>query len=133
MSYIRVAANVSDPYTQITDIYAVAFKTVDPLYGPFGNVDTLDSNGIKMFITDNATAPNTAIKRMFENSNGYPDRVNVNQPRHVIAYMDKVYNDELGVVSPVESEIGQAYYVYIYVKNSSGYVFLKPSEVAVTP
>jgi hypothetical protein len=54
----------------------------------------------------------------------------------MIAYLDKVYNDRIGsnnaaVESNTQANL-QAYYVYIYAKNSTEYVLLKPTEVAVT-
>jgi hypothetical protein len=73
---------------------------------------------------------------MFENTEGYPDTVDTGSERSMIAYLDKVYNDRIGsnnaaVESNTQANL-QAYYVYIYAKNSTEYVLLKPTEVAVT-
>lgn len=129
MTYIRVATKASDNYTQLTDMYAVAFKTIDASVGPY-NVET-EKNDLKGFIE--SKKDNGVIKRMFENTEGYPDTVDTGSARYMIAYLDKVYNDRDGSDNAaVESTTNQAYYVYIYAKNSTEYVLLKPTEVAVT-
>lgn len=131
MSYIRVAVNVSDMYSKITEIYAVAFKTTAADRGPYGNGTDLNNENLENFINDNKDNQAYVIKRMFENSTDYPNTVDVAGNRNVIAYLDKVYSDIEGNISPVETD-GQLYYVYIFARNSSDYVFIKPSEVEIT-
>ena len=128
MTYIRVATKASDNYTQLTDMYAVAFKTIDASVGPY-NVET-EKNDLKGFIE--SEKDNGVIKRMFENTEGYPDTVDTGSVRYMIAYLDKVYNDRYGTDNAAVESNTQAYYVYIYAKNSTEYVLLKPTEVAVT-
>ena len=138
MNYIRVAANVSDPYTKVTEVYSVAFKSdVDGLSGPYGNVDTIDDTqkaALRTFVKAKIASGSLAVKRMFvpETNRNVSD---VNDDMEVISYHDRVFPfNHTQYTAPVESLVAnQSYYVYIYTENASEFNVIKPSSVYVDP
>ena len=131
-NYIRVAANVSDPYTKVTEVYSVAFKSNDNgLSGPYGNISTMDANDkaeLKTKIDNNLNSP--AIKQMF-----VPDtnrtQSDVNDPLTVISYHDKSFAANRIDTTSIEVTTEQQYYVYIYIENASEFNMIKPSDVYI--
>lgn len=139
MNYIRVAAKVRDPYTKVTEVYSVAFKSIDAgLSGPYGNVETIDDTQkaeLRTFVKAKIASDSPAVKRMFvpETSRNVSD---VNDPMEVISYHDRVFpfNHTQDTTAPVESlDASQPYYVYIYTENASEFNVIKPSSVYVNP
>lgn len=136
-SYIRVAANVSDDYTRVSEVYAVAFKTNTAGTGPYdGNPPELNFQSLKTFVeTQLLESPNdNAVKAMFDPSNSlFKTQVPVGQKSNMIAFIDKVYaSDGTSGMSPVSHEDDQLYHVYIYAKNESSFEIIQPSSVTVT-
>eukprot|EP00959_Pyramimonas_sp_CCMP1952_P436078 9132002-Pyramimonas_sp.AAC.1 len=115
MHYLRVAANVSDPFAHVTECRLVAFKSQDAgASGPFGSVDTMSASqraSLLSFLHDHTDA--SPIKTMFD-----PDTTEtttlVDAPKQMIAFHDTVFAsaDASASVSPVDDS-GQAYYVYV--------------------
>ena len=136
-SYIRVAANIKDPFTKVSMIRSVAFKSDDGgTSGPFGSVNWSEMTDIHKasfvsFVEDKeiASTSNGAYKKMLVPSTGSNETL-VNEQTNMIAFHDKVYTVSTLEISPVEN-IGQVYYVYIYAKNETGYEFIQPSGVTV--
>jgi hypothetical protein len=125
-SYIRVAANISDPYSR-AEAYAVAFKT--SYYD-----DKLDE--LKTKLEQKLASGNMApLAKMFEPAT-LASETNIGESKAMIAFLDTVFADDNINISPVEYETGGVavtpYHVYIFAKNDSGYGFIQPSSVSVT-
>ena len=132
--YIRVAANIKDPFTKVSMIRSVAFKSTDGTSGPFGSVLDMTVDQKASFVSfveakDIASTSNGAYKKMLVPSTGSNETL-VNEQTDMIAFHDEVYAFNKVDISPVEN-IGQDYYVYIYAKNETGYEFIQPSGVTV--
>lgn len=127
-SYIRVAANVGDAYTRVSNVYAIAFKTTISGTGPYdGNLP-----GLKSFVETELTEEPHAVKAMFDSETSlFKTQVPVGQNSNMIAFIDKVYTDGSTALSPVTTD-GQLYHVYIYAKNESSFELIQPSSVTVT-
>lgn len=137
MNYIRVAANVKDQYTKVTEVYSVAFKSTDGgLSGPYGNVDTIDDTqkaALRTFVKAKIASGSPAVKRMFVPETNRTES-DIGDAMEVISYHDKVFpyaHDQEGT-SPVESlDVSQSYYVYVYIENASEFNVIQPSNVYV--
>ena len=133
-NYIRVAANIKDPFTKVSMIRSVAFKSDDGgTSGPFGSVSNMDKASFVSFVeakeAEIASTSNGAYKKMLVPSTGSNETL-VNEQTDMIAFHDYVYTVDRSGISPVEnSEL--KYYVYIYAKNETGYEFIQPSGVTV--
>jgi hypothetical protein len=128
--YIRVAAKINDPYTKVSMIRSVAFKSDDGSRGPFGSVNDVNKPAFVAFVTEEEVAEsNGAYKKMLVPTTSSNETL-VNEPTDMIAFHDKVYNNDETHTSPVEDDT-QKYYVYIYAKNETGYEFIQPSSVTV--
>ena len=129
-NYIRVAANIKDPFTKVSMIRSVAFKSDDGgTSGPFGSVLDMDKESFVNFVEEIASTSNGAYKKMLVPSTGSNETL-VNEQTDMIAFHDYVYTVDRSGISPVEnSEL--KYYVYIYAKNETGYEFIQPSDVTV--
>ena len=132
-NYIRVAANIKDPFTKVSMIRSVAFKSDDGTSGPFGSVLDMDKESFVSFVEakedEIASTSNGAYKKMLVPSTGSNETL-VNEQTDMIAFHDYVYTVDRSGISPVEnSEL--KYYVYIYAKNETGYEFIQPSGVTV--
>jgi len=132
-NYIRVAANVSDPFTKVTSVYSVAFKSTDGgLSGFYGNVSTMtqsQKDALSAFVKSDDSA--VVKKRMFVPVTNRTES-DVNAPMEVISYHDKVVSTDPLYVSPVESsDVGESYYVYIYIENASEFSVIQPSSVYI--
>ena len=127
-SYIRVAANVSDAYTRVSEVYAVAFKTTTAGTGPYdGNLPAL-----KTFVETELQKNSHAVKAMFDpESSLFKTQVPVGSNVNMIAFIDKVYTHGNEQPSPVTTD-NQLYHVYIYAKNESSFELIQPSSVTVT-
>ena len=127
-SYIRVAANVGDAYTRVSNVHAVAFKTNTQGTGPYdGNFP-----GLKTFVETELAKESHAVKAMFDpSSNLFKTQVPVGQNSNMIAFIDNVYTHGSTAFSPVTRD-GQLYHVYIYAKNESSFELIQPSSVTVT-
>lgn len=134
MHYLRVAANVSDPFAHVTECRSVAFKSQDAgASGPFGSVDTMSASqrtSLVSFLDTHTDA--SPVKTMFD-----PDTTEtatlVDTPKQMIAFHDTVFAsaDANAAASPVDDS-GQAYYVYVVAKNQSDFVVVSPSGVVFT-
>ena len=139
-SYIRVAANIKDPFTKVSMIRSVAFKSDDGgTSGPFGSVNWSEMTDIHKasFVSfveakEIASTSNGAYKKMLVPSTGSNETL-VNEQTDMIAFHDKVYAFNKVEISPVENSENSdlKYYVYIYAKNDTGYEFIQPSGVTV--
>ena len=133
--YIRVAANIKDPFTKVSMIRSVAFKSTDGTSGPFGSVSDMTVDQKASFVSfveaKDIASSNGAYKKMLVPSTGSNETL-VNEQTDMIAFHDYVYAVNKVDISPVEN-IGQDYYVYIYAKNETGYEFIQPSGVWVIP
>ena len=132
-NYIRVAANIKDPFTKVSMIRSVAFKSNDGgTSGPFGSVSEMTDihkASFVSFVEEIASTSNGAYKKMLVPSTGSNETL-VNEQTDMIAFHDYVYTVDRSGISPVEnSEL--KYYVYIYAKNETGYEFIQPSDVTV--
>lgn len=142
-NYIRVAAMISDPYTRVSKIHSVAFKSSDGTSGPFGSMGNMTATNKAEFIQFVGAAQKTLggahiddgpHKEMFvPDTNARATTVDV--PTNMIAFHERVYahqNDTAitELVSPVENT-SQKYYVYIYARNDTGYEFIQPSDVVL--
>lgn len=108
--YIRVAANVYDSYSMITDIYSVAFKTEVP------NAET----NIISFVNSNKNNIINGVHRMFNPMDGSETTSAFGQYINVMSYNTIAYvSIDDNTTSAIES--GQVYYTYIYTKNASAY------------
>lgn len=139
-NYIRVAAMISDPYTRVSKIHSVAFKSNDGgTSGPFGSMGNMTATNkadFIQFVKDAPTLGGAHIddgphKEMF-----VPDTnaraTTVNFPTKMIAFHDFVYglSNHRNNLSLVENTT-QQYYVYIYARNDTGYEFIQPSDVVL--
>jgi hypothetical protein len=142
-SYIRVAANIKDPFTKVSMIRSVAFKSDDGgTSGPFGSVNWSEMTDIHKasfvsFVEAKedemiASTSNGAYKKMLVPSTGSNETL-VNEQTNMIAFHDYVYTVDRSGISPVENSENSdlKYYVYIYAKNETGYEFIQPSGVTV--
>lgn len=128
MSYIRVAAQVGDAYTRVSNVHAVAFKKNAIGPGPYDG----DLPGLKAFVETELLKESHAVKAMFDPSNNlFKTQVPVGQNSNMIAFIDNVYTHGSTEVSPVTTD-GQLYHVYIYAKNESSFELIQPSSVTVT-
>ena len=133
--YIRVAANIKDPFTKVSMIRSVAFKSTDGTSGPFGSVLDMTVDQKASFVSfveaKDIASSNGAYKKMLVPSTGSNETL-VNEQTDMIAFHDYVYAVNKVDISPVENT-DQHYYVYIYAKNETGYEFIQPSGVWVIP
>ena len=139
-NYIRVAANIKDPFTKVSMIRSVAFKSDDGgTSGPFGSVLDMATHKASFvsFVEDKedemiASTSNGAYKKMLVPSTGSNETL-VNEQTNMIAFHDYVYTVDRSGISPVENSENSdlKYYVYIYAKNETGYEFIQPSGVTV--
>lgn len=139
-NYIRVAAMISDPYTRVSKIHSVAFKSNDGgTSGPFGSMGNMTATNKTEFIQFVEDAPKTLgahiddgpHKEMFvPDTNARATTVDV--PTNMIAFHERVYglSNHRDNLSIVENN-SQKYYVYIYARNDTGYEFIQPSDVVV--
>ena len=106
-NYIRVAANVYDSYSTITDIYSVAFKT------------NVDAGNVINFVNSNKNDI-IGVRRMFnpidgsETTSAYGQYINV-MSYNTIAY-ESIYDTSTSNIA-----YDQEYYTYVYTKNASSY------------
>lgn len=133
VDYIRVAVNIKDPYTKVSMIRSVAFKSTDGTSGPYGSIGSmtdLQKDNFVSFIDGKSAYLNQgAYKEMFVPTTNARETL-VNVDTSMLAIHDKVFAMNGLTVSPVENT-GQKYYVYIYAKNNTGYEFIQPSNVKV--
>lgn len=129
-TYIRVSAKVSDPYTKVSSMRSVAFKSADGTSGPYGSVGSMtqtQKDNLMSFLTGKAL--NGALKQMFVQETNARE-TEVNEPTDVVAYHTHVYATTGTTLSAVESS-SQKYYVYIVLENETGYQLIQPSAVIV--
>jgi hypothetical protein len=127
--YIRVSAKVSDPYTKVGKMRSVVFKSDDGLAGPYGDINMTDTDKGELKAFLDTQSLNGALKEMFVPDTNKRD-ISVNTPTDVVAYHDEVYAT-VPVSGTSAIEVGQNYYVYIFLENESGYHLIQPSDVTI--
>ena len=105
--YIRVAATVSDPSSNINKVYAFAHST--PLSNP-------DVNAILDFIAANSDA----VVTMFNPNTGATTSP-MNTPFEVIGFIRKVITDYKVNSNTDDVNASTPYHVYIVTQNNLGY------------
>lgn len=130
-TYIRVSAEVSDPYTKVHSMRSVAFKSADGTSGPYGSVGSmLDVQKAELVSLLNGKSFDGAFKQMFvQESNARETEVGV--ATNVVAYHHEVYTDRTGDNRSAVESSSQKYYVYIVLENETGYQLIQPSAVTV--
>ena len=106
--YIRVAATVSDPSSNINKVYAFAHST--PLSNP-------DVNAILDFIADNPGA----VVTMFNPDTGATTSSSSPPSFQVIGFIRKVIDDYTANSDTDDFDASSTYHVYIVTQNNLGY------------
>lgn len=117
--YIRVAANVFDSYSTITDIYSVTFKNEVPMINAEENIISFVNNYKNI---------NDGIRRMFNPMDGSEGTSEFGQSINVISYNTKACGN-INDTTTYPITYDDLYYTYIYTKNASSYERVQTANV----